>query len=140
MILRDLFTKTRIGTGRHARVLIILLIVVCVMIVASSSASAAIIAPSPSWAIQSSASPTNFTPGDETGLDQYAVYITNSGNEPTDRSPITITDTLPAGLTVQHITLETPRGTAVDIAPDGCHTDENNETATITCEVTETLA
>lgn len=55
--------------------------------------------PAPAWTITSISQPTNFAPGDSTGLDQYIVTATNSGGAPTDGStPITLTDTLPSGL------------------------------------------
>ena len=79
-------------------------------------ASAQAATPAPAWAVQSLASPTNFKPSDETGLDRYLVYLTNSGAKAMNgkeivegkkqpiavekEQPITITDTLPAGLAV----------------------------------------
>jgi hypothetical protein len=55
----------------------------------------------PAWAISTDlTSPTNFTPGDSSGANVYVVQATNIGSEETDGSPITITDVLPPGLTL----------------------------------------
>jgi hypothetical protein len=57
-------------------------------------------APGPAWAISSSVySPTNFTRGDSTGQGVYLIEATNVGSEDTF-GPITITDYLPPGLTL----------------------------------------
>ena len=64
--------------------------------------------PAPHWTITSTAGPTIFTPGarEECGLvgentcDSYTLIATNSGGAATDGSPITIADTLPAGVVV----------------------------------------
>lgn len=53
----------------------------------------------PSWAITSARAPTNFTPGSSSGEDSYLLTITNIGGAPSNGTPITITDELPAGLT-----------------------------------------
>jgi uncharacterized repeat protein (TIGR01451 family) len=50
----------------------------------------------PAWGIFATSQPTNFAPGD---LAVYSIEITNVGSAPTDGSPVTITDTLPNGLT-----------------------------------------
>ena len=65
--------------------------------------------PAPAWSIQSLSTPTNFVPGDESGRANYQTYITNSGGKVTDQSPITITDTLPAGLEVSGVRLSSTR-------------------------------
>ncbi|MGH2878646.1 MAG: hypothetical protein ACRDK4_03435 [Solirubrobacteraceae bacterium] len=52
----------------------------------------------PQWTVSSVSRPTNFAPGDESGDDGYVVFVTNTGGSPTDGSPITIGDELPAGL------------------------------------------
>ncbi len=43
-------------------------------------------------------SPTRFLPGDESGRAFYVITVTNIGGAPTDGSPITVTDVLPAGI------------------------------------------
>jgi len=52
----------------------------------------------PAWTITSARAPTNFSPGDSSGADSFLVTVTNSGGASSDGTPITITDTLPAGL------------------------------------------
>ena len=62
--------------------------------------SAGAAAPAPGWSVDTLALPSTFSAG---AGDEYVVTATNVGSEPTDGSPVTITDTLPAGLTVQSI-------------------------------------
>ncbi len=57
-------------------------------------------AAAPAFSITSTVSPTHLIPGDESGLTIYAVTVTNIGGAPTDGTPITITDILPAGFSV----------------------------------------
>jgi hypothetical protein len=55
--------------------------------------------PAPQWTISAVSMPTNFPPNDSTsGENLYQVIVTNSGGAPSTGT-ITITDTLPAGLT-----------------------------------------
>ena len=56
-------------------------------------------AASPHLSITSIAAPTHFQPGDSSGAAVYEVTVTNVGAAPTDGTPITVTDTLPAGIT-----------------------------------------
>ncbi len=56
----------------------------------------------PQWTVTAVSAPTNFAPGDESGLDMYRVSVTNTGGASSDGTPITITDTLPAGLTLDY--------------------------------------
>lgn len=75
----------------------------------AGSASAA--EPAPGWSVRSTTQPTNFQPGDAAegciGLensapgpcDFYTVVLTNTGAEASDGSTITLTDTLPPGIT-----------------------------------------
>jgi hypothetical protein len=107
---------------------------------ALSSASAIVPAsvagatPMPAWSIQPLSVPTIFTPGDESGSDHYQVFISNSGGMATDRSPITITDTLPAGLVVKEAILLSAR-----LVPQSCLTtmDPGTKVSTVSCEVSE---
>jgi hypothetical protein len=61
---------------------------------------AASAAPAPRLTVKSLASPSHFAPGDSSGFATYALTVINTGAAPTDGSPITITDELPAGVTV----------------------------------------
>jgi uncharacterized repeat protein (TIGR01451 family) len=56
--------------------------------------------PMATWRIESVGSPTHFAPGDESGYATYAVTVRNVGGAPTDGSPITVSDILPPGITV----------------------------------------
>jgi hypothetical protein len=58
------------------------------------------VAPGPGFQIDQIPSPTNLLTSDGEGADRYVAVITNSGSQPTD-GPITITDTLPAGVTAE---------------------------------------
>jgi hypothetical protein len=96
--------------------------------------------PAPAWSIQALAAPTNFEPGDETGLATYEAFVVNSGGESTDRSQITIVDTLASGLGVKSVELAPPRGHADDdLAPGACETQVVATVSTVTCKVTEAL-
>jgi uncharacterized repeat protein (TIGR01451 family) len=52
--------------------------------------------PTPAWAITATSQPTNFAPGEPAS---YLIKISNVGSGPTDGSDVTITDTLPNGVT-----------------------------------------
>jgi uncharacterized repeat protein (TIGR01451 family) len=67
---------------------------------AFAAVPAVAITPSPQWTVTSVSRPTNFALGDESGEDAYKVTVTNTGGASTDGSPITITDELPAGLSL----------------------------------------
>ncbi len=83
---------------------------------AASCALAA--APGPGYLVESTPFPTNFSVADDTlctgelrpvaSCNDYVVAITNDGSRPTDGTPITITDTLPAGLSAQYVRLQIP--------------------------------
>jgi hypothetical protein len=70
-------------------------VVACGAVVASADA-----APAPAWTVTSVAGPTNFAPNDSSGNDVYVVRATNLGGVATDGTPITLTDTLPPGITL----------------------------------------
>jgi hypothetical protein len=120
-----------------ARKPIVALLALIICLAASSNAGAA---PSkPAWDIQSISAPTNFLPGEESGEDSYQVFITNGGGQATDRTPITIVDTLPKGIGVKSLELRSPRGANPTIT-DGCQPPVTaNEVTTVSCEVTEAL-
>jgi len=93
----------------------------------------------PGWSISSLAVPSNFEPGDEKGDQDYEVLIENSGGGHTDRSPITITDTLPGGIAVKAIHLVLTPADPID-ASGACGTSEEpGEVTVVSCEVTEAL-
>ncbi len=89
---------------------IFVLLLCCALFAPPASAAT----PSPGWTISSAAMPTGFSaaanatclsggaavPSEERPCDSYRVYATNAGSEPTNGSPVTITDTLPKGVTL----------------------------------------
>jgi uncharacterized repeat protein (TIGR01451 family) len=89
------------------------------LLVPASQASAAA---APAWRFDTTSIPTNFAPGlafvGKGGLPQYNLLATNVGTAPT-KGPVTITDTLPAGLTLEVATVlggGSP-GTCMEAAP-----------------------
>jgi len=89
------------GLVRRCRWLVVVVVVVCgVGGVFGGSASA--LAAAARWTVTSVSMPTNFVPGDESGDDVYKVQLTNTGGAETDGTPVTVTDILPEGLTLDH--------------------------------------
>jgi uncharacterized repeat protein (TIGR01451 family) len=92
----------RVFSGsRRRRALIVL--VLLALPAASLPAAAAAATPSPAWAISSTTSwPANFSPDDASGDNVYVVQATNTGSKDANgvANPITLTDVLPAGLTL----------------------------------------
>jgi uncharacterized repeat protein (TIGR01451 family) len=86
---------------RRLLLLLVVLGVVGGWLVVVSSALA--VAGGPQWTVTAVSAPTNFVPGDESGDDVYKVLVTNTGGVESDGSPVTIVDTLPAGLTLDHV-------------------------------------
>jgi hypothetical protein len=77
----------------------LVLSVAAVLVLGAVGASPAVAA-SPALRITSTAYPSHFAPGDQTGAGIYVIRVTNVGSAPTDGSPITISDTLPAGISL----------------------------------------
>jgi hypothetical protein len=107
------------------------------IVAAAPTAALAAPSPEPAWSVTSTASPANFKPGEESGLDVYEVFITNNGGAPTDKSPITITDTLPAGIGVHSIFFETSKKGNGPVSPVPCKAETTGEVSVVTCEITE---
>ena len=105
------------------------------------AAPASAVADAPAWSIQMLATPTNFIPGDNSGTANYQTYITNSGGQATDQSPIAVTVTLPAGLEVSNVRLFAPRP-AQDIGkPPVCQRSEPSpEVEAVSCTITDAIA
>ena len=76
-------------------------ILACALALAAPTATEAAPTP-PAWLITAVASPTHLIPGDTEGNQTYILSATNTGDEPTDGSAITVADELP---TTQGITL-----------------------------------
>ncbi len=114
---------------------------IAVTILAGGAPSARAVAPVPAWSVQALAAPTNFKPGEKSGLDIYEVFITNSGTQTTDHTPITITDALPAGLSVKSVGVQSPRSSdgTTELGELPCETKTVGEVSTVTCVVTDAL-
>jgi hypothetical protein len=122
---------------RILKALLLALSLAAALASSSSSALAAPAAPSQAWSLDSTASPTVFRSGEESGVDVYEVVATNSGGAPTDRSQITITDTLPVGVAVNSVEFFTSKKGNGSV-PGVCeHENPPGEAATVTCEITE---
>lgn len=57
----------------------------------------------PVWKIIAAPNPTNFKPGAQPGVDMIVVEAVNVGGASTDGSPVTISDSLPTGLTAVEV-------------------------------------
>lgn len=113
-----------------------LLAIVTVLIALWGSTSAEAAAPAPAWRIHSVAVPTAFEAGNMSGQDFYEITVENSGGASTNGNPLTITDTLPAGLTVTDLELPLRREEEVrDEAATFCGTKAEGEVQRITCTV-----
>jgi hypothetical protein len=88
-------------------------VVAVVLLLSVGAASAAV--PAAGWTIHSFATPTSFSTGDNAACeltfacDAYHVTVTNVGGRSTDGSPVTVVDTLPAGVTAQVVHFEWSR-------------------------------
>ena len=87
-------TMTRAAITSRLRWLALSCVVagVCLLTAGPAVASAA----TPAWGVIATSQPTNFAPGEPAS---YLIGITNVGSGPTDGSDVTVTDTLPNGLT-----------------------------------------
>jgi hypothetical protein len=72
---------------------------VFLVILGITATSASAETQAPVWKIIAAATPTNFVPGTEPGVDTITVMAINVGGASTDGSPVTISDSLPAGIT-----------------------------------------
>jgi len=110
----------------------------------AAAPSSAAPAPEPALSVTSLATPTNFKPGGEEGVRYiYDLRVANVGGAPTNGlAPITITDTLPKGITVKQVTMDLRShefGGKSDYAGEACETETVAEVTTVTCELSEGL-
>ncbi len=118
-----------ISKRARARTLILGLAAVAICGASASSSLAA----SPRWAIQTDTSPTSISPS-EGGI--VTVLATNVGGAPTSYGPVTVTDVLPAGLTVTEAEIEErPSHTS-----GSCEPPVKTTVTTVTCTVELALA
>ena len=104
-------------------------------LLSASSAAAA----TPAWSIESVAVPTHFKPKSTNDNEHYyEVVFEDIGGAPTDGSPIEITDTLPAGLSVKSTELKLPVTVGEeDFGPGICKKAQVGQTQTVTCKIEE---
>jgi hypothetical protein len=94
--------------------------------------------PAPAWTIRSVAVPTSFKPGDESVDYFYEVAVSNSGGRATDGGPITLIDTLPAGLTVKSVELPLRSSNgSVDFGPSLCGVEKPGKVEIVRCTIPE---
>src|ERR1700722_1392197 len=101
-------------------------IVGCAFILLAASASAT--TPAPGWTLNAFTAPTNFSSGDNSQClstsklcDAYQVTATDAGSEATDGGPVTITDMVPAGVTVRQTEFLSGQANAIkDNAKEDC--------------------
>jgi uncharacterized repeat protein (TIGR01451 family) len=86
----------------RSRIVLAGVFVTCCLVLGLAPAGAVAFAQNPAWTVSAVASPTNFAPGDHSGTDVFRVVVTNSGDAPSNGEPVTITDTLPEGLVLDH--------------------------------------
>jgi hypothetical protein len=121
-----------------------------VMSFATSPAIGTAAAATPGWTINAFAAPTNFSADDTATClannavnkveiapcDAYSVTVTNAGGAASDGSPTTITDAVPAGLTIRRAALHWSKELPEDFGPQLCST----ESQTVRCKVPFTIA
>ncbi|MGA9305252.1 MAG: hypothetical protein WBW31_07615, partial [Candidatus Sulfotelmatobacter sp.] len=83
------------------RLKLVVLTLVCGSVLVCASPALAVTG-GPQWTVTAVSAPTNLVPGDETGNQFYNVTVTNTGGEPSN-GPVTITDTLPEGITLDEV-------------------------------------
>jgi hypothetical protein len=116
-----------------------LAVVVLLSAGATWAGSAQAVAPSPGWAVDSFATPTNFSVSDNArcvvatvrSCDEYRVTVRNAGSRESS-GPVILTDVLPAGLTVQEIHLAWSAAAEVDFAPYFCKVEVGS--GVVACE------
>ncbi len=126
------------GVYRILGLPVVLATLVAYSLLAVSAASASVSA-APGFTVTAYAAPTIFSPeyvgqatNDGTKSNYYMVWVRNSGSVATDGSPITIADTLPAGLVAQEIN-------AVNFVADESSEGFSCVASTLTCTYSPAL-
>ena len=114
----------------------------CAVLAALAATPAGAAEAEPALSLTSLATPTAFAPGDSEHEHTYDLRLANLGGKATDGSDITVTDTLPAGLTVEGVSMElhsTKPGGKFDYAPEACTSEAAGESQKVTCTISEAL-
>jgi hypothetical protein len=121
------------------RILFCATVLASVLFAASGQAAAG--APAPSWRIHSTPVPTNFVPG-TSGQAFYEIVAENGGGTSTNGGPLTLSDTLPAGVTVSSLSFFLPsiERRKENEAATFCETASVGGIETVTCTVPSELA
>jgi uncharacterized repeat protein (TIGR01451 family) len=94
------------------------MVIACLLLLTTTGVRSAVAA-TPWWYVTSNAAPTNLPPG---GEGEIIVAATNIGDASMSSKPITITDSLPAGLTVQSISFLAPQFSGANLGEFLCTT------------------
>jgi hypothetical protein len=98
-----MITRRNPLTCRLTQAALVSLTTIAALVVSASPASA--VTPAPAWQIRTLTSPTNISPANGAKL---TVLARDVGGQPTDGSTVTVTDTLPAGVTPTEATGSEP--------------------------------
>ncbi len=146
---------SRVPLKRRVTPRLILVSLALIASLALLAASAAAATPSPAWTVDSLTLPTNFSSAADSSCrlaymtndigsqpdacNEYEVTIANAGSVPTDGSTITITDTLPAGVTLRPIA----GGQPVSLIESQTGSDLGSQCTavaqTVTCQVSASI-
>src|ERR1700740_1870970 len=91
----------RVDLNKPARALLATVALACAIVMLVPRPALA--APSAYWRLSSSSAPTNLAPGQEGTVIAIATNAGDSTDSVTKTSPTTITDVLPAGLTITQV-------------------------------------
>ncbi len=121
---------------RHTMALLTVALLGALTWLTPGTAKATTTSPEAAYRVTSTVSPSHLIPGDETGVATYVIRVVNSGGAKTDGTPITITDKLPEGVTVD----PTPAGFfELHAFNDYQAYFSCDEGLTVTCEISEAL-
>ena len=90
--------RSREARVKLGRVVALAALVFALVVALAPGSALASLAQSPQWTVTATSQPTNLPPGTSA---QYQVEVKNTGGVATDGSEITVSDVLPAGLTVE---------------------------------------
>jgi hypothetical protein len=93
--------RFKVSARRYSHIALAGLAALCCALVAGlAPGRASAFATNPQWTVTAVSTPTNFTAGDKSGEAYFNVIVQDTGDAPDNGGAVTITDTLPAGLTL----------------------------------------